>query len=143
VKIVIQCASRKYPAAKTFLAADGRRVVFVARPDLAPRDAGAVHARPDDPSGDGRSWRRRLLAYNKDPAANPIGFFPAYRLYAHDAYGALADRFGVKQVFIVSAGWGLIPATFLTPIYDITSFGHSRSDGGLVNPRAFAVFTGP
>jgi hypothetical protein len=26
----------------------------------------------------------------------------------------------VRQVFILSAGWGLIPATFLTPHYDIT-----------------------
>jgi len=49
-----------------------------------------------------------------------LGLLPPYRLYAHDAYGALADKFDVKNVFILSAGWGLIPATFLTPYYDIT-----------------------
>ena len=32
----------------------------------------------------------------------------------------MVDRFGLKQVFILSAGWGLIPSTFLTPYYDIT-----------------------
>jgi hypothetical protein len=37
-----------------------------------------------------------------------------------DAYRALADRFGLGRLFILSAGWGLIPANFLTPGYDIT-----------------------
>lgn len=120
MNIVIQCAARKRPDAKTFLAADGRRVVFVARPDLAPRQAGVIHVRPDDNSGAGKTWREKLLAYNADPRANPLGFLPAYRLYAHDTYGTLAEKFGVRNVFILSAGWGLIPATFLTPYYDIT-----------------------
>ena len=30
------------------------------------------------------------------------------------------DRFGVEQVYILHAGWGLIKADFLTPYYDIT-----------------------
>jgi hypothetical protein len=30
------------------------------------------------------------------------------------------DRFGVEKVYILSAGWGLIRADFLTPYYDIT-----------------------
>ena len=30
------------------------------------------------------------------------------------------DRFGPKNVYILSAGWGLIRADFLTPYYDIT-----------------------
>ena len=82
MKVVIQCAARKRPAAKPFLAMDGRRVAFVAHPDLAPRDESAFHARPDDLSEDGRSWRKRLLAYNEDAKANPLGFLPAYRLYS-------------------------------------------------------------
>jgi len=32
----------------------------------------------------------------------------------------LTQEFGIKQIFILSAGWGLIPADFLTPDYDIT-----------------------
>ncbi len=30
------------------------------------------------------------------------------------------ERFGAANTYILSAGWGLIPATFLTPWYDIT-----------------------
>ena len=30
------------------------------------------------------------------------------------------SRFGLERLFILSAGWGLIPANFLTPAYDIT-----------------------
>src|SRR5262249_2901945 len=120
MKTVIQCAARKQPAATTFRAADGRRVAFVAQPDLAPRDAGTVPARPDDQSGGGRSWRKRLLGHNQDPGANPLVFAPAYRLHANEASVALVDSLGPGLVFILSAGWGLIPATFLTPYYDIT-----------------------
>jgi hypothetical protein len=29
-------------------------------------------------------------------------------------------QFGIENTFILSAGWGLIDATFLTPAYDIT-----------------------
>jgi hypothetical protein len=120
VKIVIQCAARKSPDASTFLTADGRCVLFVARPDQAPRQPGVIHVRPDDDAGGGGSWREHLLAYNGEPEANPLNFVPAYRLYAHSIYGALVNKFGVKNLFILSAGWGLIPATFLTPYYDVT-----------------------
>ena len=47
--------------------------------------------------------------------------------YAHDAYRALVGRFGLERIFILSAGWGLIPASFLTPGYDIT-FAASADD---------------
>ena len=98
---------------------DGRQILFVAHPDLAPPDAGHAYARPDDVSDNGQTWRARLLAYNSDQA-NPLNFLPAYRLYAHDAYRALVEKCGITQVFILSAGWGLIRASFLTPDYDIT-----------------------
>jgi hypothetical protein len=120
MRVIIQCASRKRPGAQNLLTADGRRVVFVARPDAVPQQVGVVYARPDDDSGDGRSWREQLLAYNAAAKVNPLGLLPAYQLYAHTVYDALAESFGVKSLFILSAGWGLIPATFLTPYYDIT-----------------------
>ncbi|MGE5063222.1 MAG: hypothetical protein ACM3IG_04065 [Myxococcales bacterium] len=59
------------------------------------------------------------MAYNDGPD-NPLNLLPAYQLYAHDAYRALAQTFGIDEVFILSAGWGLISASFLTPAYDIT-----------------------
>jgi hypothetical protein len=117
--IIIQCAARKNRSAGSLRTADGREVLFVAQPDLAPPEAIRHYARPDDLSDDGRTWRERLVALNA-AADNPLNLLQAYRLYAHDAYRALADRFGLGRVFILSAGWGLISANFLTPDYDIT-----------------------
>jgi hypothetical protein len=51
---------------------------------------------------------------------NPLGLLPAGRLYRPEAYGALVAKFGTGPIFILSAGWGVIPADFLTPDYDIT-----------------------
>ena len=119
MKIVIQCAARKDPAAGNLRDAAGRSVLFVAHPDLAPADSSVSYARPDDQSGDGQTWRERLVAYNED-SSNPYGLLPAGSLYTHNACAALAEHFGVARLFILSAGWGLIPASFLTPSYDIT-----------------------
>jgi len=119
MKIVIQCAARKHPSAGRLRTTAGRAVLFVAQPELAPPEAAVHYARPDDVSDDGRTWRERLVACNA-AADNPLNLLPAYRLYTHDAYRALADRFGLERLFILSAGWGLIPANFLTPGYDIT-----------------------
>jgi hypothetical protein len=119
VRIVIQCAARKDPAATSLVSADGRPVLFVAKPHAAPAGSHQYYARPDDPARDGQTWRQRLVAYNA-AGQNPLGLLPAYQLYAHAAYDALAKGIGLGNLFILSAGWGLIPATFLTPRYDIT-----------------------
>ena len=119
MRIVIQCAARKDASAGSLRMADAREVLFVAHPSLAPADPIRHYARPDDLSYDGRTWRERLVAYNA-ASDNPLNLLPAYRLYAHDAYRALVGRFGLERLFILSAGWGLIPANFLTPRYDIT-----------------------
>ena len=126
MKIVIQCAGRKQPRAASFLAPDGRPVLFLAHPEMAPSSAGHVYARPDEVSHDGRTWRSRLLDYNRKPEVNPLNLLPAYRLYTPEAYSALVEMFGISQVFILSAGWGLIPAAFLTPNYDITFTGDAK-----------------
>jgi hypothetical protein len=120
MKVVIQCAAKKLPAAASLLTSDGKTVFFVARPDKAPPSETHTCARPDDLSDDGQTWRDRLLVYNREAKANPLNLLPAYRLYANDSYRKLVDRFGTERVFILSAGWGLISAVFLTPAYDIT-----------------------
>jgi hypothetical protein len=122
--IVIQCAASKRSDAGHLVTTDGKAVQFVADPQIAPRDHDEVFARPDDLCEDGTSWRQRLLRYNKDPAGNPLRLYPAYQLYGNTAYRRLVGRFGVRNVYIPSAGWGLIYADFLTPAYDIT-FSHS------------------
>lgn len=120
MKVVIQCAARKESHAGTMRTADGRAVYFVAEPDRAPRREGAIYARPDDRSEEGRTWRDALLHYNAEPDGNPFGLLPAYRLYRNPAYMKLARSVGVSNLFVLSAGWGLLPAEFLTPDYDIT-----------------------
>src|SRR5258706_58432 len=99
---------------------DGRRMLFVATPSLAPAREGYAYARPDDTSDDGTSWRARLAEYNKHCRANPLDLCPAYKLYANAVYGALIGKYGAENVYILSAGWGLIGADFLTPKYNET-----------------------
>lgn len=122
--IVIQCASGKQPHAGHLRTCDGRNVVFVAKPDAAPAGTGELHARSDDVSDTGKSWRTALQEYNEKhksaPGANPLGLLPAWKLYKNPAYRKLACHYGTDRLYILSAGWGLIRADFLTPGYDIT-----------------------
>lgn len=118
--VVIQCAASKRTGAGHLRSAKGVPVVFVAQPQGAPANETFAYARPDDLSDTGISWRDALLKYNKPPPDNPLGLYPAYRLYDNRTYGRLVERFGLKNVYILSAGWGLIAADFLTPYYNIT-----------------------
>ena len=106
--VVIQCAASKRSDAGRLVRADGKPVTFVAHPELAPADGTSVYARPDDLSEDGIPWRESLLNYNAEPRDNPLGLCPAYQLYQNKIYAGLVDRFGPKNVYILSAGWGLI-----------------------------------
>jgi hypothetical protein len=99
---------------------DGRPVHFVADAQTAPANPGIVYARPDDRTVTGQSWRELVLDYNAEPHHNPLGLYPAFQLYENRTYGRLVDQCGLDNVFILSAGWGLISAGFLTPYYDIT-----------------------
>jgi len=122
MKIVIQCAGgKRYDDAGSLELSNGNPLLFVARPEKAPPDGKHSYARPDDISDDRRTWRQRLLDYNRNNArTNPNGILPAYKLYRNAAYEDLVNKFGIDRVFILSAGWGLIPADFLTAIYNIT-----------------------
>jgi hypothetical protein len=123
--VVMQCAGSKNVGAGCMLAADGRRVLFVAHPEAAPRDD-FIYAHPDDTSDRGVPWRTLLLRYNETPHRNPHGLFKAFELYKNNVYRRLAMHVGVENLFILSAGWGLIPASFLTPSYDITFSAEKR-----------------
>jgi hypothetical protein len=126
--VVIQCAASKRSDAGHLRTQDGKPVVFVAHPDMAPGGRAHVYARPDDASDLGKSWRDVLLEYNNPPGINPLGLLPAYRLYANETYRRLVEKLGVDQVYILSAGWGLIKSDFLTPYYDITFSTSARGD---------------
>lgn len=115
MKIVIQCAGRKVRDTGFLNAGDGRRVIFVADPHAYVADASVIYARPDDPSDiAGETWRARLMR------EAPVGLLPAWKLYEPTAYAALVSKYGEENVFVLSAGWGLIRSDFPTPNYDIT-----------------------
>jgi hypothetical protein len=120
VIVIIQCAATKHAEAGRMKSADSKSVVFVAEPKSAPPPRAHSYARPDDMFDAGKSWREALLDYNRRAKSNPLGLYPAYRLYKNQIYERLVDRLGLNNVYILSAGWGLIRADFLTPYYDIT-----------------------
>ena len=118
--VVIQCAASKDPGAGRVKTKDGRPIMFVADPTRASAGRGIVYKRPDDRADSGLSYREELVKYNRRSGGNPLGLLPAWKLYTNPVYAELVDTFGVPNVFILSAGWGLIAADFLTPEYDIT-----------------------
>ena len=117
---VIQCAASKRPGAGHLRSPGGEPIIFVADPKVAPPDATHQYARPDDPFGTGLSWRQVLVNYNAAAKGNPLHLCPAYQLYNNKTYERLVDCRGAQNVYILSAGWGLIRADFLTPFYNIT-----------------------
>lgn len=134
MKVVIACAKSKACNAGYMKTTDGRCVKFVGDPDLARAASpkpGFCYARPDGEAGDSKTWRDKLIAYNESCVeANPLGLLPAYKLYTpnkpyKDIYTQLVEIFGIDNVYILSAGWGLIRASFLTPNYDITFSGQA------------------
>lgn len=121
---MISCAGSKLRSAGHMIQ-DGKKIKFVADPEEAQKKAddreSIIYRHPDDPADSGLSWREQLVKYNKDHASdNPLGLLPAWKLYKKPAYPELVHAFGNQNVFILSAGWGLISADFLTPAYDIT-----------------------
>jgi hypothetical protein len=119
MKAVIQCSGTKDPRAGSFVHA-GRRVTFVAQPGLHPQADNELVCRPDDLiPGLTKTWREQLTAYNENPR-NPDGLLPAWKLYAPTAYQTLLRHVGEQNLFVLSAGWGLIRSDFLLPAYDIT-----------------------
>ena len=120
MNVIIQCAATKRPGAGHLLASDERPVMFVANPALAPARADVIYAKPDDQTTDGRTWRDVLVDYNREHSTNPLGLLRAIELYRHPVYERLGTKYGLDHVFVLSAGWGVLPACFLTPDYDIT-----------------------
>ena len=72
--VVMQCAASKQAAAGYLRTRDGRRVMFVAQPQLAPPSDEFHYARPDDPSGTDESWRDVITRYSADPRGIPLAF---------------------------------------------------------------------
>ena len=118
MKIVIQCASGKKPDAGSFIEG-GEKIIFVAKPSLASGNSCYIYRSPNDIASDGSTYIEKLTQYNRQ-GNNPFNLLPAYKLYTNDVYRALVNKYGIMNIYILSAGWGLIRADFLTPRYNIT-----------------------
>jgi Family of unknown function (DUF6884) len=125
LKLVITCAGHKREPIS--FDNEGSRVEFVAQPHLAPRDPKVVYFRPDDSApGTNATWRGILEDYNLCKQ-NERGFWASFKLYQppkpySDIYERLkgfADRRG-HELFILSAGWGLVQSDYWLPHYQIT-----------------------
>ena len=73
------------------------------------------------------TWRDVLVRYNKESSENALALRSAYQLYANYTYQALVAKFGMGKIYILSAGWGLIAASFMTPHYDVTFAANAES----------------
>lgn len=123
--IVIQCAGSKRADAGSLFTRDGKTVQFVANPELAPDD-GQFYARPDDKCDDGRAWRELLLEVNRGQASSSPKLATAGALYRPPVYRTLLNHIGQENLYILSAGWGLVRSDFLLPDYDITFSGQAE-----------------
>ena len=128
MKVVIQCAASKRDHDGGFTTGSGEKLLFVAAPELCVSvPPGMRYARPDDPCGEEKAgtWRDMLKRYNEQPD-NPCKLLRAADLYSpkehefRNLYRELADAFGWDNLFILSAGLGLIRAGFWTPDYKVT-----------------------
>jgi PPOX class probable F420-dependent enzyme len=138
--IVIQCASEK--SGGYFRASNGDKVGFLAQPRLAALQPGWIFARPDDLGATGGTWRAALYAYNDRYARtgeNPDNLKPAWQLYTNPVYRSLAKAFGTDNLYILSAGWGLVHSDYLLPNYDITFLNNRNVDPAAVR-RKDALF---
>lgn len=120
MKVVIQCAAGKQANAGYLYDNLNNRINFVSKPNYVPDNLSGdlIFKRPDDSSPWGITWREVLIKYNNS-SSNPLNLLKAYELYKNPIYKKLYEIVG-NDLYILSAGWGLIPAKFFTPYYDIT-----------------------
>lgn len=117
--VVIQCAGTKSPNVGVF-EHQGMPVDFVARPELASSPTGRRLTHPDSQvPGESRTWRDLVVDLNTKPDIH-AGMLPAAELYSKPAYTQLRAALPLKQIFILSAGWGLVRGDFRLPVYNIT-----------------------
>ena len=137
--VVISCAASKSPQAGRIETPEGRRVEILAHPAGMPeskRNPNIVYACPDEASGYGMSWRQKLEEYNQQyclNGENPWCLLPASKLYIprkpySSIYQRLVEKFRPENVYILSAGWGLIGSNFLTPNYNVTFAGQEPAN---------------
>lgn len=130
MKIVIPCANSKYPIEGGEFYGfmrdkDGKPVMFVDNPQLAPYSVHFRYVSPTCHYDDRMTFQDELCSYNerfKSDGYNPFHLLPAYQLFRNPIYRDLAesDKYGKDGVYIFATPWGIVRADFLLPMYDLT-----------------------
>ena len=119
MKVIIQCAASKRNDTKNFYW-QGKVVNFVANPKKAPDSSIGIFVLPDDVMEEGNGTWRSLVTKLNQSGEEVDGLVPAIELYKPRIFGQLVNAFGMTDLFVLSAGWGLVRADFRIPSYNIT-----------------------
>lgn len=110
MKIVFPCASKKN---KTPFIYNSKEICFVSQPKANTEKK--IFVTPDEAiMNENLTWRSII---NKQENRNDLT--KAYELYKHEIYKMLYEKFK-NNLYIFSAGWGIVSAEFKLPDYDIT-----------------------
>ena len=128
MKIIISCCDRKN--GEPFIH-NGEMINFVSNVDQVVSDDG-IYVHPDDlvPNED-FTWRDLVSLQGLNNNLQP-----AHELYSPPIYNSLFQHYG-NDLFIFSAGWGIIKADFRLPKYNITFSNNNvpnyaiRNNGGI------------
>jgi hypothetical protein len=111
MKIIISCSDQKNGE---LLVHKGLKINFVSNKDQSVANQ-ELHFHPDDiVPNEEISWRNLINQQKKD-----LHLIPAYELYKRPIYSALFKYFGA-DLFVFSAGWGIIKADYKLPKYNVT-----------------------
>ncbi|MBC6445165.1 MAG: hypothetical protein GDA50_07040 [Alphaproteobacteria bacterium GM202ARS2] len=130
--VVIQCSKRMTGEGywREGGKKDGKEIWFVAEPDEdSHKDSGGRIVKKPGSFVEGSektTYLEALLEYNREfkkSGKNPCGLLHAWELcvphYPRNIYERLFQKYE-KNLYILSSGWGLIRADFLTPKYNLT-----------------------
>lgn len=111
MKIVISCSGKKNGTNLKYM---DNEISFISNPSPLLGSGISHYFRPDDIIPDEkRTWRDYIITQTDR------GLLKAYELYKNPIYKALHDKFKT-DLYILSAGWGLVNSEFYIPKYDIT-----------------------
>ena len=121
-QILIQCAGKKNNT-YTFDNYQGKKVEFISdiESNDLPNSNNSIYVNPNEAISEDsdKTWIDKLKEYNKNKL-NPNGFCQAWELYENPIYADIKKKVGKENMFIASAGWGIVKASYWLPNYDIT-----------------------
>lgn len=110
MKVILSCCDRKNG---TPFFHEGKEITFISHVKKNLPDG--LHVHPDDSIlNNSITWRSII---NEQGSRDDL--IPAYELYKPDVYKLLFERYH-DDLFIFSAGWGIVKASFKLPKYNIT-----------------------